>query len=267
MKTPFTITTKLGAVAPADTTPESPFSLPRRLPGWHSDSTVRKTDIAIHERAPLYPEEALAQSPQGAFLPPPVPEFDGVPFAEPSEETHPGEWLKYLRQWIVGNPIVETDSKEFYLLLLELAQLARNYNADLYRLRRLHYYHLAATRGVTGPLPPRNPHGEIDDPEPKDPVKFAEQVRAAEANWKRSTSEIDAYINGEHRGLKIATADMVEVNHYIVSMRIILAPQPRASHALTLDPTDPTDPTGHAGTSSSQVSVSSNKSSSSSSAP
>lgn len=264
MKTPFTITTKLGAVAPPDATSNSPFTLPRRLPGWHSDSTVKKTDISIHERAILYPEEALEHSPKGAFLPPPIPEFDGVPFAEPSAETHPEEWLKYIRRWIVGNPIVETDSKEFYLLLLELAQLARNYNADLYRLRRLHYYHLAATGAAEGPLPPRNPHGEVDDPEPRNPVKFAEQVRDAETHWKHSTAAIDAYINGEHRGLKIATADMVEVNSYIVSMRIILAPKVIASGALTLDPTDPT---GHAGTSSSQVSVSSNKSSSSSPVP
>ena len=188
MKTPFTITTKLGAVAPPDATPNSPFTLPRRLPGWHSDSTVKKTDISIYERAILYPEEALEHSPKGAFLPPPIPEFDGVPFAEPGADAPPEEWLKYIRRWIVGNPIVETDSNDFYLLLLELAQLARNYNADLYRLRRLHYYHLAASGAAVGPLPPRNPHGEVDDRQPRNPGKFAEQVRVAETHWKHSSA-------------------------------------------------------------------------------
>ena len=262
MTKPFTATTKLGAVAPPDTKPESPFNLPRRLPGWHSDSTVRTTDLALQEHVSLYPEEALAQSSRGVFLPPPCPEFEGVPFAEPSEKSHPEEWLTYLRKWVVGSPIVETDNKEFYHLLLELAQLARNYNADLYRLRRLHYYHLAANGSATGPLPPRNPHGELDDPEPKDAVKFAEQVRVAETNWKRSTATLDAYLAGTHRGLKVRTAEMIEINQYIVSMRIILAPR---LAALGVTNSDGGDQTGHAGTSSSLVSVSSNKSSSSSS--
>ncbi len=251
MNQPFTITTKLGPVEAPPGPAEQPFTQPQRQPGWHSDATVRTLDLGHPERVVIEPAEALAKGADGHPIPFPIPSFHGKPFEEPAHHDRPEEWLEFVRHWILGHPIVERDSREFYLLLLELAQLARNYNASLYRLRRLRFFHKAVNDRKPGPLPPRNPHGEIDDPEPCDPARFAEQVQRAEADWKKTTAELDAYIDGEHHGLKIATADMVEVNRYIVSMRIILAP-PTGIHTLK------------AGTSSSLVSISSNFSSSSS---
>ncbi len=275
MNQPFTITTKLGPVEAPPGSTELPFTQPQRRPGWHSDATVRILDLGHPERVVVDPAEALAVSVDGHPIPFPIPSFHGKPFEEPDRHARPEEWLEFVRHWILGHPIVERDSREFYLLLLELAQLVRNYNASLYRLRRLHFYQKTGKDGKPGPLPPRNPHGEIDDPEPCDPTRFAEQVRLAEADWKKSTAEIDAFIDGEHHGLKIATADMVEVNRYIVSMRVILAPHvqsvgiPGPAHLITAAPPVPPPPGGTtrhplgAGTSSSLVSISSNFSSSS----
>ena len=270
MNLPFTITTRIGPVEAPPGPAELPFTQPQRRPGWHSDATVQTLDLGNFERVVVNPVEALAVGTDGHPIPFPIPSFHGKPFEEPDRHARPEEWLEFVRHWILGHPIVERNSREFYLLLLELAQLARNYNASLYRLRRLHFYQKAANDGKPGPLPPRNPHGESDDPEPGDPTRFAEQVRQAEADWKKSTAEIDAFIDGEHHGLKIATADMVEMNRYIVSMRVILAPHgpyagiPRPAHLLAAATPVPPPPAGGsfhpfgAGTSSSLVSISSN---------
>jgi len=280
MNQPFTITTKLGPVAAPPGPEDLPFTQPRREPGWHSDATVRTLDLGHPEHVVINPMEALAKNADGHPIPFPIPSFHGKPFEEPNRHARPEEWLEFIRHWILGHPIVERDSREFYLLLLELAQLARNYNASLYRLRRLHFYQKASNDRKGGPLPPRNPHGEIDDPEPCDPARFAAQVQLAEADWKKATAEITAFIDEEHHGLKIGSADMVEVNHYIVSMRVILdhrtkgggvteSAQRITAATLASQPPVPPPPGGTslrplgAGTSSSLVSISSNFSSSS----
>ena len=71
-------------------------------------------------------------------------------------------------------------------------------------------------------MPPKNPFGDEDLT--ADPVILKRMIRVAERDWKNVTKAIDDFIEKGEFGsakLKVVAADMVEVNGYIVSMRVV----------------------------------------------
>jgi hypothetical protein len=197
-----TYTYKLGAI---ELQPQhSPFRFDIRMPGWHPDGDDKGSG-----RVDLFIEEAIKIS-NNKFEPfPPA-------FAEATADP---------RGWITGEPLPATiNPNPFSRVILELANLVREYNAALYRLRRLHFYvHSGHTPG-TDPMPGANP----DDPSdvlPEDSgISIEDLVKAAERRWRGATKALSKFIEKPKHtpgDLRIVAADMVEVNSYVVSMRVI----------------------------------------------
>jgi len=219
-----TTTEKLGAIT--DQPPDSAFALKRRMPGWRPDT---QANCAVK----LYQEEALGVL-DGKWLPFPPPEVSASArsrkkrsFAEPGKRATAADWNKF-NTWILGHPI--DGSKPFDDFLREIADQVRRYNAALYWMRRLHFVENAPPGS---PPPPRNPAGDKDDPDPDHPTqplepldpsspKFDIYVMSAERAWKREVARLNQILGGHTQSrFTDIVADMVEVNSYIVSMRII----------------------------------------------
>lgn len=209
-----TETHKLGKVEDQPNT--SKFSIRRRMPGWWPDS-----DPANPKKG-LFPEEMIfAENAQYfAFPTPETP--GGNPFDEPGIPASDADRLKY-NQWILGGPIFDKVEPEPPLstVVRELAVLARNYNASLYWMRRLHFHETDAAGKHS---PPPNPHGPLEEtasfPPLTDP-KFSKAVQAAEEVWAKACKAIDDYLGSPHLGLENIRIDAVEVNGYIVSLRVL----------------------------------------------
>lgn len=213
-----TRTHKLGPIEDQPST-HSMFTMRRRMPGWHPDAD----DNGYGKRKELFIEEAVGRDQHRTLQPFPVPTSkDGttpVPFREPTNAADGPEF----NQWILGGPIPDEQPRESALttLLRELAVLARRYNASLYRLRRLHFF-VTVGRDLAAPLPPKNPFGDKDLT--ADPVVLQRMVNEAEQDFKNVTKAIDHFIDNAEFGpfqLRLLAADMVEVNGYIVSMRVV----------------------------------------------
>lgn len=209
-------TFKLGEVEPQRPLPngqKSPFTMDLRIPGWRPDAD----DDGRGNRKEIYIEEAVGLL-NDHLLAFPNPRSARGDFEEPD----PGD-LDDFNRWILGGAINDTPKSPFDELLLKLAQLARNYNASLYRLRRLHFY---VYHGSTSKLPPKNPHGDPELPPPAGTgtQSIEELVKEAEADWNNVTREINVFLDEPYPAadpLKIIAADMVEVNSYIVSIRVV----------------------------------------------
>jgi len=268
----LTRTHKLGPIVPQPS--NSPFNFPRRLPQWHSDVEEGACGEKIH----LFLEEGLRRS-DGKFEPFPVPSVPKPPPGtsqkkgqikqaqpEPSyfeEPKDPAGWEQF-NKWILGHGLSKIPPTDFDNLLSDLANLVRKYNACLYRLRRLHFYkHSDNKAGDSFPPPgPSEDPKETIDPV-GDPAGFDWKVKVAQHDWTVATQNLDQFIDRKpdksYGGLAITSADMIEVNGYIVSMRIIA------------NPAEPTQPTTEGtvrirevgGSSSSHISISSAFSSSS----
>ncbi|HXJ58826.1 MAG TPA: hypothetical protein VNU68_19375 [Verrucomicrobiae bacterium] len=220
-----TSTFKLADVVNQPTPPplssSTPFTMRMRDVGWHPDAT--KT--ASGGREELFIEEAVGEDKNGFFIPFPVPTSqdpsgNDVPFKEP---TQPGDWEAFNR-WILGGPVPAATAGEPPLtsLLRELATACRCYNASLYRLRRLHYHFNHPNENV---FPPRNPHGDPALP-PTPPKTFNQLVADAERDWKQVViPQIQDLLDNQQtyngKVIKVIAADMIEVNGYIVSMRVV----------------------------------------------
>lgn len=218
----------------------SPFKLAKRMPDWHPDAA----DVGHAKRQYLFPEEAL-QAGKDSSVPFPIPSIPGSGHGpNPKDPAH---------GWILGGPIPEptTDPAKtgFTKLIRELAEMVRCYNASLYRLRRLHYYQKTGRDDM-----PRNPNGDPKSlPNPygpgSNPKAFAEMVANAEADWADVNRIIDDFLDGAPHNLNLIAVDMVRVNTYIVSMRVV-AEAPAGGRLRTRDG-------GTGGSSSSHVSISS----------
>lgn len=235
-----TPTYELASISSAD--PSTPFTLPIRQPGWFPDGV----DIGTKKRQRLFLEEVAGTTDTGLTQTFPV-EFDDTVTS---------------KKWILGSRIDSTQTDSLTNLVQRLAVKVRQYNASLYRLRRLHFYwdykdqdpRLVA-------FPPPNPYGDPKtDPDPtKDLQGFKKMAQDAETDWARVSDQVNTLLetassDGNTFGVTLLGADMIAANGYIVSMRVVVNyPDPNPGGA----------PPPEAGGSSSHVSIHSPFSSSS----
>jgi hypothetical protein len=197
-------TYKLGEIDPKS--PRPPFKKKTRLPGWHPD----EIDDASG-RNHVFPEEAIGRD--NALIPFKVNFNDG-----------PGRWRDWLGTSLpnptVGEPRLRT-------LVREVAKRARNYNSTLFLLRQYHY----AKEFPSSTLPtqnlkgPKNPQGRvIPNPIPTSPTFDDDAIEAEEA-WAKAAGELENLLKpgGAETfcNVTLIAADMVEVNNYIISMRVV----------------------------------------------
>ncbi len=157
-------------------------------------------------------------------------------------------------KWILGGRIADpteydpnSEQRLFTYMVTDLARLVRNYNASLYRLRRLHF----CAKYNKASWPRANPDG---DPDPnggdaKDPVSdghFNGRRDAAETNWCTVTDALNTFLqNAKNNGytsqstpgrLMLQGNDMIAVNGYIVSIRVVVRtpPEPGQMRALEI---------------------------------
>ena len=238
-----TITYGLSSISSAD--PNSLFTLPIRLPGWFPDGA----DIGTKKSQRLFPEEVAGITDIGLLETFPV-EFD---------------YTGASKKWILGSRIDTNQTDGLSKLVQRLAVKVRQYNASLYRLRRLHVYWDYKDQPpqlVTFPEP--NPHGDPKtEPDPINALpQFKQMVKAAEDDWTKVTNQVNELLetassDGNSFGVTLLGADMIAANGYIVSMRVV-AKDPNTT------PVPPgTIPPPEVGGSSSHVSLSSAFSSSS----
>lgn len=195
----------------------SPFDLDTRPPGWLPD-TVILPDTSPPSEQTLFLEEILEYT--GRFAPFAHPRHPGTAdqtdqitaFLEPGEHGTCEDWNKF-NKWILGYPIQDDQAgknKLFNNWLRLLCIKVRDYNRALYRLRRAHI------TGNTGPLPemPQLPN------EPSGP----DSVEDLEEDWKKAVEKLNALISKQFNndtGIVWPLCDMVEVNNYIVSIRVV----------------------------------------------
>ncbi len=103
--------------------------------------------------------------------------------------------------------------------------MPRQYNASLYRLRRLHFCHKYQHRPHDWPSP--NPWAAKpgDNPDPFSPPGFNQRIKEAQDNWNTITDNLSTYLEttGDGAfGFTLLAADMVAVNDYVMSMRIVV---------------------------------------------
>jgi hypothetical protein len=219
-----------------------------RIPGWHPDADVLE-DPKTKKCNPksLFLAEALFKSDStqryGPFPAPGQTTGARIPFSEPLPNATDADWRSF-NKWMLGGglPRQQDDVRRepvMTTLLRQLAVLARRYNASLYRLRRLHLFVYGKKDGdpddYVPQLPPRNPFGDPELP-PKSGETIKDVVGAAENDWDTVTTAIENFICNvtKHEYVKlgsdgkeqvfiasIVAADMVEVNGYLVSMRVI----------------------------------------------
>jgi hypothetical protein len=200
----------LGSVCPD---PDAPtFQLPVREPGWYPDAT----DTNAARGQVVFPEEACQYTKETGAIPFPVPFSDDTPIPNPDDPTN---------GWILGGPIPDSpdDPKtyRFATLIREIARRVRLYNTSLHQLRRLHFkkkFNLAPTQ---------NPDGDTR-PVPEDPTckEFLKMAYDAELAWICANKCLNDLLDngGEAEGTfnhRIVAADMVQVNNYIVAVRLV----------------------------------------------
>lgn len=216
------------------------FTLPIRPPGWFPDGA----DFGKKKGQRLFLEEVAGITDTGLT------------------ETLPVEfgYTGTSKKWILGSSIDPTKTDNLTKFVQTLAVKIRQYNASLYRLRRLHFYwdyKDQDPRLVN--FPPANPHGDPKTrPDPINDVPgFKKMVKDAETDWTNVSNQVNdlletASSDGNSFGVTLFGTDMIAANGYIVSMRVVAKP-----------PVAPGLPPPEVGGSSSHVSLSSAFSSSS----
>lgn len=203
---------------------KSPFSCPMRSPDWHADADPSWLPLpggGVNQfPSPLFPEETVGRVVlRGSTVEYPfsISKFDRA--------SAPGK-----KGWLGGRlPLKPKDPFDF--ALLEFARRARNYNSSLYLLR---LYHFAYDRKKDLSYLPENKKGpKLDDgsliPRPKygDPTfDFDFYAQIVEERWLTATQQLNAPFEAMNPSAADFAfyADMIQVNGYIVSMRVVLTP-------------------------------------------
>jgi hypothetical protein len=179
------------------------------MPHWYTDGV----DDPTGTRVELFPEETIGSS-SGSLIPFNV-SFD--------EQSVPNNWL--------GDPIPSSSAAgdtDLLKLIREVAQQARAYNAALYSLRRYHYAEKFWKPGQPMPsqFPKPNPNGPVEPASFPAPGTddFIAWAAVAEARFTTASKDLDTMIRAGGHGLD-AIADMIQVNGYIVSMRVVANPK------------------------------------------
>ena len=202
----------LSSISSAD--PNSPFTMDVRLPGWFPDGV----DVKGSPKR-LFLEEVAGIKQNNVVESFPV-EFD---------------YTGKSKNWILGYPL-STSQTSLTKLVQKLAVRLRQYNASLYRLRRLHYYWYYKdhdSRFVAFPKPnpygdPRDANHNIITPQPKtDRSGFNDLAKAAERDWDTVCGQVNDLLETATTannifGVQLMAADMIAANGYIVSVRVVV---------------------------------------------
>jgi len=231
------------AGGPGSISPTSTLRI--RPPFWHPDGTPaagNPPDVPADPkgRNQVFQEEVVGQH-----------KIDGLMRPFPVEFDYKG----VSKKWILGRGLADNPPPGEALLtqlVRDLAVKVRNYNASLYCLRRIHYCNKFSDPANRNYWPPANPHGG-DEPDPTSPSVLG-RVAKAEQDWCKVTNELDKFLEdakvsyatpGNPGTIKLLGVDMVEVNNYVIAMRVVVEGLPGGP------------PPPEVGGSSSQVSVSS----------
>jgi len=231
------ISKKLGEIKAQPTgPPKSAFNLMRRMPGWRPDTKEvqgQGDEYYFEEEAILKYEkkgpdgnkkEVFRRFPPPNNFPEPNPDTPDtrVAFDEPTTGK-PEDWLTF-NSWILGSAIKGTT--DFDCFLSQIADRVRVYNAALYWLRRLHFHENAPAD--SDPLP-HNRYGDKkkdlpDLTQDSGREEFINLVQKAEGNWIQAVDFLNKMFEEDGLPFKNIKPDMIEVNGYIVSMRIVCEP-------------------------------------------
>jgi hypothetical protein len=219
------LTEKLGEIV---SQPNSAFkAIQVRMPGWRADTQSNGAIKFFQEEAVHGVSGVLEYFPPPRFPTPDNPA--GEYFAEPKQPAQPTDWNTF-NKWMLGVLLPDPAVAPFDKFLTELAARVRRYNAALYWMRRLHFREHAPSSQQL----PRNPSGDQDGGNPlPDPITnrddFATLVQGAITAWTGAADKLNNLLAGLEstvydQGFKTTMADMVEVNGYIVSMRVVSSP-------------------------------------------
>ena len=250
-----TTTYALGEILPPAA--DKPFNKPIRSPAWFPDGADWKNQTAQR----LFQDEVVGikKNDGGSLTFRPF----GIDFPKVNNNN------EYSKKWALGSKlrqsgeVLDPNDRPFTNLVRRIALRVRQYNASLYRFRRLHFYwdHLKVRKdGETMPEP--NPDVDKLDKNgveinPPDPInnfdEFRTRIGNAEGDWDTVAKQLNSLlesgtdVDGSDYGYQLKAADMVAVNGYIISMRVVALKRPTRGRVGTLE----------AGGSSSHVSISS----------
>jgi hypothetical protein len=181
-----------------------------KLPRWLPDQRVEGGFY-------LFPEEAVRKDKNKGLEAFPPPGYFPGPFEEGS--------------WILGVPFKKDPKSLFDTLIDNILSAVRRYNAALYWMRRLHFHEKAILLNIPISFPPpRNPNGDKDGGPTDDLTKwttgaFKTAIGNAQTDWKNITDQLnDLLFAKPDPNFPQIWADMIQVNGYIVSMRVVAAP-------------------------------------------
>jgi hypothetical protein len=199
--------------------PRDPFTAHMRMPDWHSDAIVDLTDENWLE---LFPEEGLGivkPKTQEGIAPFLIKDF----LKDSSKPWETG--------WLGGSlPTAGVNPSKFNEYLLELAARARIYNFLLYFLRLSHTFHDFKKEAII--LPDEDDalkeHLELiklilGTSDPTDPPNEAICNRL-ETCWQEAARDLNCLLEEKEfceKGFKNVYADLIQVNGFIVSMRVV----------------------------------------------
>jgi len=168
---------------PTPAKPKPPFLLPERAPGWLPDGADYG---GVHSQR-LFLEEVVGKTTDQQHMIP-----FGVYF---KDEENPDADPK---KWLLGSKIGDAGKDHFTDLVRAIAVRARQYNASLYRLRRLHF---ALKESDSTHWPRRNPHGDPPDPLQTTGNGFQDIVSAAEQDWITINNSFNKYLEDASQGV------------------------------------------------------------------
>lgn len=167
--------------------PKYGFNLRQRSLRWQPDEIYYGNPT--HEA--IYPEETLAATLLGPGIPGAA---ERTPFQPPIDGR--------ASNWVLGHPFNSSGS-DFDIYIEELCKLIKFYNRALYRLRKLH-------------LESELNHAQMADL-PDDPPM---SITQAEDDYKLACKNLRKQLQKKSKGMRIV-ADCVEINGYIISVRVI----------------------------------------------